>query len=214
LSGSERPSERPVVCDTVVVNYFLAVGQIELLTQLLGGSVQIPRTVFDPEEPDDIADEAASELRQGLRLHRRRTEGDGVGGELRARSERALPHFERLPALAREGPLAILEMTADELALYAQLRDRQHVRQYGLIVGLGRGEAAALAIALTREFDVATDDQDAIRVLQAISPELRALRIRRLLIDARDAGLIDTDAAREIHGAIRNAGVWDSGTIE
>ena len=69
MSASESPFERPAVADTVVLNYFVAVGAFELLRTLFGGAVHVPRAVFDPDEPDDVAEEAASELRRGLRLH-------------------------------------------------------------------------------------------------------------------------------------------------
>lgn len=213
MSASGSLSERSVVCDTVVVNYFLAVGQIELLAETLGGTIRIPRAVFDPEEPAGVADEVASELTKGLRLHRRRTETGAAEGELQARSARALPHFERLPQLCADGLLDVLEMTADELATYAQLRDREHVTQFGLIAALGRGEAAALAIARSRRFDVATDDQDAIRALVALAPDLQVLRIRQLLVDASDRGIISRATARQLHEAMRGAGFWDTGTI-
>lgn len=214
MSASGSPSERPVVCDTVVASYFLAVGQFELLATMLGGMVQVLRAVFDPEEPADIADEAASELRRGLRLHRRRTEDDAVGGELRARSDRALPHFERLPELADRGSLIAVEMSSEELEMFARLRDRDHVRQFSLIAGLGRGEAAALAIAIARGYDLGTDDEDAIRVATTLAPEVGIRRIRGLLIAAIEQGLIEKSEAQEIHAAMREAGFWDSGTID
>lgn len=208
MSESALPFEPDAVCDTVIVNYFLAVGEFELLRSVLG-SVQVPRAVFDPEEPEEIADEAASELRQGLRLHRRRSPDDGLADELRARSVRALPHFERLPELSRGGGLVVLEMSAQELATYAQLRSRDYVKQFSLLEGLGRGEAAALAIATTRSLDLATDDQDAIKLLAKLAPGLRVRRIRGLLMEAVERGLVAPTRAQSIHAAMRQAGFWD-----
>jgi predicted nucleic acid-binding protein len=213
MSASGSQSERPVICDTVVVNYFLAVGQFEFLAKMLGGAVQIPRAVFDPEEPEDISDEAASELRRGLRLHRLRTEDDSVAGEVRARSERARPHFERLPEFVDGGLLVALEMTYEELETFARLRDREYVKQFSLIAGLGRGEAAALAIADARGFDLATDDQDAIRVANGLAPEVGIHRIRALLLDAVEQRLLERSEAQSIHSAMRDAGFWDIETI-
>ena len=63
------------------------------------------------------------------------------------------------------------------------------------LAGLGRGEAAALAIALKREYDFATDDQDAIRVAGALEPSKRTYRIRALLMHAADVGLITRQEA-------------------
>ena len=212
MSGNESP-ERPVVADTVVVNYFLAVGAFHLLRALLGGAVQIPRAVFDPDEPDDVAEEAASELRRGLRLHQHRSADRGIGSELRERSARALPHFETLSGIASRRELVVLDLSSDELTSFARLRDATFVSQFSLVAGLGRGEAAALAIAISRGYDLATDDQDAIKVAAELSPDTQTHRIRALLIRAADSSLITKDEARELHAAMVRAGFWDTGTI-
>lgn|SRR5579884_95290 len=214
MSANESPFERPVVADTVVVNYFLAVGAFDLLRVLLGGAVQIPRTVFDPDEPDDVAEEAASELRRGLRLHRHRATDRGTVVELRERSGRALPHFETLPGLVSRGALVVLDLGGDELVTFARLRDASFVSRFSLVAGLGRGEAAALAIALSRGYDLATDDEDAIKAAAGLAPELETHRIRALLIRAADFGLITRDEARQLHSAMVGAGFWDRGTID
>ena len=214
MSASASPADAGlIVADTVVVNYFVAVGEFELLRQLLGGRVHVPRAVFDPDEPEDIAEEAASELRRGLRLHQRRANDRGVGKELRERSARALPHFKRLAEHASRGEIVALELSPAEMRFYAKLRDKQFVAKHGRIAGLGHGEAAALAIALERDYSLATDDQDAITVAQALSPNMGIQRIRGLLIRADDEGLIDKKQAQSIHTAIVRAGFWDSGTI-
>lgn len=214
MSASESLFERPVVADTAVVNYFLAVGAFDLLRALLGGAVQIPRAVFDPDEPDDVAEEAASELRRGLRLHRQRSNDRVIGRELRERSALALPQFETLPELAARGELVVLGLSGDELTTFARLRDASFVSQFSLVAGLGRGEAAAVAIALGREYDIATDDQDAIKVAAALAPKMRTYRIRALLVHAAESGLITKVKAREIHAAMVRAGFWDKGQID
>ena len=215
MSASASPADAGlIVADTVVVNYFVAVGEFELLRQLLGGRVHVPRAVFDPDEPEDIAEDAASELRRGLRLHRRRANDRGVGKELRERSARALPNFERLTEHASRGNLVALELTPDEMRMYAKLRDKEFVAQHSLIVGLGHGEAAALAIALERDAALATDDQDAITIGRGLFPGLGVHRIRGLLIRAAEQGLIDKKRAQTIHAAIVRAGFWERGTID
>ena len=215
MSESASPADAGlIVADTVVVNYFVAVGEFELLRQLLGGCVQVPRAVFDPDEPEDIADEAASELRRGLRLHQFRAKDRGIGKELRERSARALPHLERLADHASHGEIVALQLSLDEMRIYARLRDAQYVTRYGPVTGLGHGEAAAIAIAVTRGFGFASDDQDAIKVARALAPDMAILRIRALLMDAVTKGLIDKERAKAIHSAIVQAGFWDRGTIE
>jgi len=207
------PHEPGIVADTVVVNYFLSVGAFDLLARLLGGGVRVPRAVFDPDEPESLADSAVSELRAGLRLHRRRAGDERLPRVLRARSSRALPHFETLPDLAASGRLAALDLSDVELRVFARLRSVDYVRQFGRVAGLGRGEAAALAIALSRGWALATDDQDAIEVARAIRPGLSIHRIRALLLDAVARRLVAMSEAKALHRAMVEAGFWDRGQL-
>jgi predicted nucleic acid-binding protein len=212
MSVSEQRSDAPVVADTVVVNYFLAVGEISLLAELCGGIIHIPRAVFDPDEPDDAPEEALSELRRGLHLHRRRVADAQTSEPALSRSQSALPHFEQLPTLT-SGPLRVVEPSDDELILFSSLRDSQAAPTYGLVAPLGAGESAALAVAAQRGWRLATDDQDAVNVAARFMPEWRPLRIRALLRAAADDGLVTIERAREIHQAMKAAGFWDSGTL-
>lgn len=205
--------DRPVVFDTVVINYFLAAGEIELLARLCGRPLAIPRSVFDPDEEDASREEGMSELRRGLHLHRRRCEDEGAPPEVRARSERALPEFERLPELASSGVLRVVDLDDAETILYAELRDAAAVRRFGLVVGLGPGEAAVLAMCAERGWRPATDDNDAIRVASHFLPGVDPLRIRALLRLAVDGGLLDLPKARTIHRTMRDQGFWDTGTL-
>lgn len=213
MSASESP-ERPAVADTVVVNYFLAVGAFDLLRPLLGGTVQVPRAVFDPDEPDDVAEEAASELRRGLRLHRQRANDPGIVAALRERSARALPHFETLPDLVARGELVVLDLSDDGLTTFARLRDPTVVAEFSILAGLGVGEAAALALAIGRDYDLATDDQDAIKAAAGLAAGMQIRRIRGLLIHAAETGLVTRDEARDLHANMVSAGFWDRGRIE
>ena len=212
MSAREQQSDAPVVADTVVVNYFIAVGEIPLLAQVCGGMIHIPRAVFDRDEPDDAPEEALSELRRGLHLHRRRV-GDVLTSEpALSRSRSALPRFEQLPALT-EGPMRVVELSDDELILFSTLRDPQAARRYGLVAPLGSGESAALAIAVERGWRLATDDQAAVDVAKQLMPGMTPLRIRALLHAAADTGLVSIKRAREIHEAMKAAGFWDKGTL-
>lgn len=212
-ADTSPPPEPPVVFDTVVVNYFLATGEIALLARLCGKPLAIPRSVFDPDEDDVGREEGLSELRRGLHLHRRRCEDEGVAPELRARSERALPEFERLPELVSAGVLKVVDLVDAETRLYAVLRDSAEVQRFGLVVGLGPGEAAVLAICANRDWRPATDDTDAIRVAEQLVPGVKPLRIRALLRMAVDGDLVDLPRARAIHTSMRELGFWDTGEL-
>ena len=213
MSANASLPDRPVVFDTVVVNYFLAAGEIQLLADLCGDALAIPRSVFDPDETDSGREEAMSELRRGLHLHRRRCEDAGAPPEVRARSEQALPEFERLPELVRTGVLRVEDLLNDELGLYAELRDTSAVRRFGLVVGLGPGEAAVLAICAGRGWRPATDDNDAIRVAEQLLPGVKPLRIRALLRFGVERGIVDLSRARAIHTKMRELGFWDTGRL-
>lgn len=212
VNASPLP-KRPVVFDTVVVNYFLASGEIALLAELYGQPIAIPRSVFDPDEDDSGREEAMSELRRGLHLHRRRCKDENAPPELRARSERARPEFERLPALVISGVLRIVDLEAAETKVYADLRDAAFVKRFSLVVGLGPGEAAVLAICAGRGWLPATDDTDAIRVAEQLLPGVMPLRIRALLRLAVERGLVDLSRARTTHQTMRDLGFWDRGTL-
>lgn len=213
MSVTGSPSSAETIADTVVVNYFLAVGRFGLLADLLGGSVQVPRSVYDPEDAAAAREEGLSELERGLRLHRRRACQHGLDPRIRRRSAAALPHFERLPSLVTTGRLVPVDMEVDELMVYAQLRDAACTRHYRLLAGLGRGEAAALAIAERRHMRLATDDQDCIRAGGVRNGDFRPLRIRGLLTVAVEWGLVRPSEARSLHRSMVAAGFWDHGRL-
>ena len=212
VNAPPQPNQ-PVVFDTVVVNYFLASGEIDLLARVCGRPLAIPRSVFDPDEDDDGREEAMSELRRGLHLHRRRCEDEGAPPEQREKSDRALPEFERLPELVSTGTLVVVDLVDPETSLYAEFRDAAAVQRFGLVVGLGPGEAAVLAICVNRGWRPATDDNDAIWVAEQILPGVRPMRIRALLRMAVESDLIDLPRARLIHSSMRELGFWDTGRL-
>ena len=206
MSADESPER--TVFDTVVINYFLAVGQIETLIGLCG-HLLVPRAVFDPDEPDDLREEGMSELRRGWHLHRRRASGSDIAPHLKARANSALPHFERLPDLVGQGKLVAVDLSDVDLALYAELRDATRARGFGLTVGLGHGEAAVLALCKSGEYRPATDDTDAIKVADQLLPGVVPLRIRSLLRLAVQRDLLNADEAIAAHKAMKLFGFWD-----
>lgn len=213
LSATEYLPDQPSICDTVVVNYFLASGQIALLASLLGG-IRIPAAVYDPAEEATTPENLRSELARGLQLHRDRVRDDTVPEYLRERSRLALPHFEGLPALAAARTVEVIRLDGAELTTFAELRDAAVVAEkYGLATGLGLGEASALAVSYHRDWIPVTDDGDAVKVAALLIPALRPLRIRALLGLAAERRLIALDQAREIHELMKSIGFWDRGSI-
>ena len=203
-----------LIVDTVVVNYFTMLGRFPLLAQIVGGSVHVPTVVYEPSDEDIAEDsEALSEIERGRRLHLRRVADDEAAPHLRERSRAALPHFEALKGHVQSGRLIPVALTDAELRAYAEFRDRNSIRHYGLVAGLGRGEAAALAIAETRSMRLATDDQDCIKVAAGRNSMFEPVRIRQLLLLAVEHELIGRGEARSIHLSMVAAGFWDRGRI-
>src|SRR5207237_9908330 len=120
-----------------------------------------------------------------------------IAAPLREKSQRLLPHFERLQELSASGILHAIDLDPEELATYARLRDPEYVRQFSPAAGLGRGEAAALAVALSRGWELLTDDGDAVKVAAALAPNVNVSRIRGLLVEASNSGAISRERARE-----------------
>jgi len=213
LSATEYLPDQPSICDTVVVNYFLASGQIALLARLLGG-IRVPAAVYDPAEEATTPENLRSELARGLLLHRDRVRDDTVPEYLRERSRLALPHFESLEGLAAAGTVEVIHLDAAELTTFAELRDATVVAEkYGLATGLGLGEASALAVSHHRDWIPVTDDGDAVKVAAVLVPAHRPLRIRALLALAAERGVIGLDEARVIHEHMKTLGFWDRGSI-
>jgi len=208
MSANAPPAEPEVICDTVVVNYFLAVGRFDLLRDVLGGTVFVPRAVFDADEPADTPELLLSELRRGLRHHERRAVDQRISAGLRGRSQRALPHFQTLDALADSGHLRSLDLTDEELVTYARLRESEFVRRFGVTAGLGRGEAAALALAERRGSEIATDDDDAIKVGSKLIHGFRHIQIPQLLRRSAKARLVPIATARQIYREMLEMGFW------
>ncbi len=209
-------SEGSHIIDTVVLMYFLLVGQEALLGDLLGRPLQAPTAVYDPEDrklPEGTSprSELLSEMRQAVRHY-------GAAAEAAAESEssdheiESFNRIKRIDDLYDEGSLVSIAMTPEELLLAAQLQSSD-ASAYGLKVGLGPGEAACVAISHTRGWTIATDDTDALKVLDQLHGELDYPyeRIRRLLVRAADEERISREEANRLHNEMRSLGFWDSG---
>ena len=103
-------------------------------------------------------------------------------------------------------------MTPEELLLAAQLQS-SNASAHGLKVGLGPGEAVCVAISYVRKWTIATDDADALKVLDRRhgGRNYTYERIRKLLVRATDEGHISREEANRLHNEMRALGFWDSG---
>lgn len=205
-------SEQPSILDTVVLLYFLLAGQEALLTRLLGAPLRVSLAVYDPEErslpPQALRhSDLLSEMRQAIRHYEVAARSDPESSELLARIRRVDPLYE-------QGELEVVALSADERILAARLQSRREAADFGLRVPLGPGEAACVAVAFTRGWTVATDDNAALTALSTLSGRDHPYeRIRKLLVRAADEGLVTPAEARDIHNQMRQLGFWDSGDL-
>lgn len=197
------------VVDTVVLRYFLLVDQADLLLGLLGTPLGVPRIIFDPDE-GDIPETARSEITRSIAFQRR-----GAGDPARDDNSRlvAATNAERLERVAEihaNGEILILDMTAAELEVLGSLTSPSGCKAFGLVFPLDAGEAACIAIAVTRALVLATDDNDALKALRALASSHPYERIRKLLVRAGSEGHISPHRANEIHAEMRQLGFWDT----
>ncbi len=201
----------PTVVDTVVVHYFLLTGQFELLLSLLDAPVVVSRIVYDPDDHPDMPDASVSEITANVRYERRLARQPGTPTDIR---EDRLADAEALSALEQHvetGRIGIVDMTDPELDLFSRLTSRAPEPDLGLVLPLGAGEAASIAIAVERGYILATDDTDALRALEALRAGHPYERIRRLLVRAADEERITQGQANELHFEMRDHGFWDTG---
>ena len=197
------------IIDTVVLLYFLLVGEEELLCTLVGTPLRVPLAVYDPEDQDlgvtaNRRAELLSEMRQAVRHYE-------SSARLTGKSE-SLSRVSRIDSLYDESRLVPVPMTSQERLLAARLESAD-VLDYGVRVQLGPGEAACVAISFERDWTVATDDSDALKVLTKLhrGRDFRYERIRKLLIRAAEEGHVTRKRANQLHAAMRSHGFWDTG---
>ena len=204
-------SESLSIVDTSVLMYFLLAGQEALLLTLVGEPIGVPLSIYDPSEeelPDDALrrSDLLSEMRQAIRHYEIRSRSD-------ASAERDLECLRRVTSLHQEGRIETVELTDVELSLAARVQSRDSLPDIGLKAPLGPGEASCVAIAWKRGLRIATDDGDALKVLEQLhgNRDFPHERIRKLLIRAATSGIISRADANLIHANMRGHGFWDSG---
>lgn len=200
-------SRRSVV-DTVVLRYFLLVDELDLLVGLLGEPLGVPRIIFDPDE-GDVPELARSELTRSVAFQRRVADDPAreENGRLTAASN--AERLQQIGAAHEGGQIRTLDLTEAELEIVAALTSPIRCKEFGLVFPLAAGEAACIAVAVSRDLVLATDDSDALKALHVMVPGHPYERIRKLLIRAGNEGAISKSRANDVHTEMRALGFWD-----
>lgn len=206
MASSASPD---AVVDTVVLRYFLLVDEVDLLLTRFGGSIAVPRVVFDPDE-GDIPETARSEVTRSIHYQRRVAQDPARDAERRQLATRNAERLTRVSALHSHGRVQTIDLSDTERLTLGQLTSPSGCKAFGLVFPLDPGEAACVAVAVARGLTLATDDGDALKALRTIAAEHPYDRIRKLLIRAARSGLISSERANAIHREMRSLGFWDS----
>lgn len=209
MSTKQPASSEPrAVADTVVLRYLLFVDRLDLLLDLVGRPLLVPRVVFDPDE-EDPPDLMASEVLQSIRYQRRVTTDPARDEATRGTASENASALERMAGAYGPDGLRAVDMDAEERRLASSLTSPSGCGAFGLILPLGAGEAACIAIAVQRGLCLVTDDGDALKALRSMEPALPYDRIRRLLIRAADERRIMPVEANALHDRMRQRGFYD-----
>ena len=195
------------IVDAAVLLFFLLAGQEELLCRLVGPALRVPLSVYDPTDRNTppsarLRTDLLSAMRQAVRHFEK--PGNQHGGT------DVLARVQRVDHLYDTGQFTVEEMTRAEQLLAAELHSIETAGSYGLDAPLGAGEAACVAIAHERQWEIATEDADALKALSRLDGnEARGYEgIQGLLIRAVDDGHISGDEASAIHTEMRAHGFW------
>ena len=187
MSSSARPE--PVVTNTTPLRYFALVDQIDILASTVGGRILVARQVFDPDEPVDALGRLLSEIGRSEAHWAARSAGNPEATE----------NWSRLMALRKRDDIEIVDLTDEELEVYAELISPEFARSMGLAGTLGPGEGAVMAIAEARDWEAALDEAAARRVLEHRSPATSIVTTMELLRRAVGAGLLTSPQAQNVY---------------
>jgi hypothetical protein len=198
------------VADTVILRYFLFVQEAQLLLDLVGRPLAVPRIVYDPDEGAEIPEGARSEITRSIEYQRGvgtdKTRDETVRMQARINAQR----LQSISDLHTAGALMTIDLLPGELRLVSSLTSPSGCKAFNLKFPLGAGEAACLAVAVERDLVLATDDTDALKALASIPGTRPYQRIRKLLTAAATNGRISRERANTIHAEMRRLGFWDT----
>jgi hypothetical protein len=190
-----------VLLDATVARSIAMLGWVDQLATAAGGSLVLAHGVLsaDPQEP--------SELR-GIRDALQREVQHAVAGS--GRQSKAISAVQRMDCFLAMRPPTVVVLMPDreELATAVRLssRDVDH-RQWRTKLGLtarrlDAGEAISIAIAVARDIDFASDDEQALVAYTALAdrPPIRSRDAIKLLVTR---GLVEEPAGRDGYGFLQ-----------
>jgi hypothetical protein len=190
-----------VLVDASVARSFAVVGWTRQLLEVSAGTILVADTVHGvyPDDP--------SELRRIRSALQRQAEDAGLGSGRAGRALSAVQGLDELLALSSED-LTVLSLDTDEWELAVRLQSRRpEDRAWRHSLGakarrLDAGESASIAIAMSRSLTLASDDEDALTLWEALSGT-PGRRTRDLLLQLTADGFVAEPDAREVYRVLQ-----------
>jgi hypothetical protein len=174
------PAE-PTIIDATVLRTFALGGRMHHLAGVLGGPAAVCRAVWDPDEEPGQYDQGQSELIRSLTIQHRRAQDDRRSAQERAAARHISRQFTTVRRLHDAGDLIIIDLDDAEEQLYARLVSTSQISSFRLTFPLAPSAAASVAVAATRAWRLASDDEDAHTALRSCAARRRAVTTSELL---------------------------------
>ncbi len=174
------PAE-PTVVDATVLRGFALADRLHHLAAALGGPAAVCRAVWDPDEEPGQCDQGRSELTRSLTIQQRRAQDERRSPQERAAAKRISQQLTTVQRLRDAGDLVVVDLDDDEEQLYARLVSTGQALTFRLAFPLAPSAAASVAVAATRAWRLASDDEDAHTALRGIAAQQQPVTTDELL---------------------------------
>jgi hypothetical protein len=175
------PAE-PTVVDATVLRGFALADRMHHLAATLGGPAAVCRAVWHPDEEPGWCGQGRSELTRSITVQECRAQDDRRSGQDRAVAQRISQQLTTVRLLRDAGDLFIVDLDGAEEQLYARLVSTSQASMFQLAFPLAPSAAASVAVAATRAWRLASDDEDAHKALRGCAAKRRAVTTSELLV--------------------------------
>jgi hypothetical protein len=162
------PAE-PTVVDATVLRRFALGDLLHRLPAALGGPAAVCRAVWDPDEEPGICDQGRSELTRSIALQQHRCQDERRTPQDRAVALHLSQQLASVRLLYDTDGLVVVDLDDTEEQLCAELVSRHRALAFRLAFPLAPSAAVSVAVAATRAWRLASDDQDAHTALSSLA---------------------------------------------
>lgn len=214
LPNDPSPNDPSIVVDASILIPWSLANKAELLVSV--GDIYTTDFVYDFNEMSQLSPTkitkswGASDIAKETIHHRYRGSDPRMRDDRRRAAQMAADRLERIADLLIGNKLKIVTIQEhQETALYARLSSQRQAEDLGLTRSISHSAASCVAVAYERDMVLASDDRDAVRAMQVLSPDHLSVSTQDLLRMASQAGHISKQQANDIHLDIAFRGICD-----